>query len=704
MATTLKKQFLDYAGLAQFWGIIDAKFANKVDAVKVGSFRFDTTATDVTMKYTDSAASPKTYDIKLPMAVGGALPGDGDPQAGLLSAADKATIDDINNKINDMAPFHGLKIAGKEIYLPGKRGNIGLDFVTGGSVADGTRTAKIELVDLAYRDTYGSNTWSTIEAAEYEANSTKNNYYAFDGSYYKWSEDNVMGPVNNLGAPLMSAPVSSIDVSELVKAGLLNDADVVYRAAAEGVAEGMYLKLTFITNGAGNETKEVYINVTDLVDIYSEGEGIEISNDAMNSDEGIATGSARTGTIKVRVATAEKLGAVKVGYTDDTVKQLYKVQLDASGNAFVAVPWEHTSVNVTTGDANAAGEKYLVVTQNHDLTKTDANGIPTPSYSFNVEVGAGVKNAEALAGTSVQSVAVGTVSEEEGATGVSKDAYIKVSTEQMTRTVTDADGGQKNINAGTKVVAALTDSAKASLALADTAVQKIETSNVDRGDATHTPTGADLVVSLINDADAAYASEKGQKTIKVTLGEKTVASLDKADTALQTVSIMGTTLSVDSAVYETAQAVKALSLGNAANVNTATAIPAEAGEDDANFKSEVEAANGTKEARYTVATTKAVKTYVDAQNEAQSEVLRKYTDDAVAALDSSVSVTNGSADERAYGDAYGEGVVPHQVMVGVAQTDGKLTAATPYILGIADIADFAPLSSSDINTICGITA
>ena len=84
----------------------------------------------------------------------------GNAVAGMLSASDKALIDD--NKIN-AAPFHGLKIDGKEIYLPGKRGNIGLDFVTG-SVADGTRTAKIELVDLAYRDTYGTNKWDEITA------------------------------------------------------------------------------------------------------------------------------------------------------------------------------------------------------------------------------------------------------------------------------------------------------------------------------------------------------------------------------------------------------------------------------------------------------------------------------------------------------------------------------------------------------------
>lgn len=712
MATTLKKQFLDYAGLQQFWGIIDAKFANKVDAAKVGSFTFDAAPAGVTMKYTDSAVEPKTYDIALPMAVGGGKVGDGDPQAGLLSAADKAIIDDLENRINDMAPFHGLKLDGKEIYLPGKRGNIGLEFVTGGSVADGTRTAKIELVDLAYREAYGTNSWSEITAEEYEANASNNAYYAHDGKYYKWSEDNKKGPVNNIQAPLMSAPISSIDVSELVKAGLLNDADVVYRPASEGVAEGMYLKLIFITNGAGNETKEVYINVTDLVDIYSEGEGIEIANDAMNSDTGMATGSARTGTIKVRVATTEKLGAIKVGYTDDTAKQLYKVQLDANGNAYVAVPWEHTSVNVTTNDTNAAGEKYLVVTSAHELTKVDANGIPTPAYNFNVEVGQGVKNAEALAGTSVQSVSVGTVSEVEGATGVSKDAYLKISTEQMSRTTEDG----KTINAGTKVVASLTDSAEASLGLADTAVQKVVTANVDRGTdgyTNHTPTGDDLKVSLVNTAGNAYGTEKGEKTIKVTLGEKTVASLDKADTALQTVTIMGRTLdakTAENSIYTTAEAVQALSLGTAANVNTTEVVPNgvignEEGQlKDSDFQTEVTKADGTKEARYTVATTKAVKTYVDAQNEAQSETLRTYTDNAIKDLDSSVAVEWGTAEHADYTAAYGADAKPHQVMIGVTQTDGELTAASPYVLSVTDIADFAPLSSTDINTICGINA
>jgi hypothetical protein len=222
-----------------------------------------------------------------------------------------------------------------------------------------------------------------------------------------------------------------------------------------------------------------------------------------------------------------------------------------------------------------------------------------------------------------------------------------------------------------------------------------------------------LVVSLVNNAGTAYGTEKGEKTIKVTLGENTVASLDKADTALQTVTIMGTTLdakTAESSVYTTAQAVQALSLGTAANVNTTEVVPvgvigeAEGQLKDADFKTEVTTAEGTKEARYTVATTKAVKTYVDAQNDAQSETLRKYTDDKIADLDSSVAVTWGTSEHADYTAAYGADAKPHQVMVGVTQTDGELTAADPYILSITDIADFAPLSESDIKTICGITA
>lgn len=692
MATTLKKQFLDYAGLQTFWSIIDHKFANKTDAVKVESFSIaNRTKDNFDIAYTDSndaiagTAATKGYAFTLPAA--------DEEHAGLLSAEHFALIDDIDNKINEAAPFHGLKLSGNEVARDGaKRANIGLNFVTEGSVDAGTRKAYIDLVDLNYPET---GTWSALDAADYDATKPHHTAYTKDGetTYWVWSVEGAKGPVNNLGEPLYNKPVSRIDVSELVKAGLLQDADVILKEGA------MYLKLVFITNGAGTETKEVLINVTDLVDIYTEGEGIEIVNDAMSAGD-----NSREGTIKLRVANYgnnNELGGIRVGYASVPAKQQYKVQLDANGNAFVAVPWAHTTVSATTNGANGEGSPYLVVTTTPTTTQTvddNGNAIVTTNYDINVEAGEGLKRAENLAKTAVQTVKVGAISEDtpvisgDGQVGITKDAYLKVET---------VDNGGWGRYAKTE----LTDSAKASLGLADTSVQNVVTTTVERGDE-HTPTeGTDLVVSLVNNANGDYNDEKGQKTITITLGERTTASLDKADTAMQTVTIMGTTLDIDDPIYETAEAKKALSLGEAAYVNTVNVMPDAVAdtEHEADFKSNVLTPEGTQEARFHVATTYAVKKYVDDENDAQSEVLRKYTDDAVAALDSSVEVAYGEATYADYVAAYGEGVLPHQVMVGVTQEDGKLKSATPYVLGITDIADFAPLSTADINTICGIT-
>lgn len=694
MATTLKKQFLDYAGLQTFWNIIDHKFANKTDAVKVDSFSIaNRTKDNFDIAYTDSndanagTAAKVGYSFTLPAA--------DENNAGLLSAEHFALIDDIDNKINEAAPFHGLKLDGNEVARDGaKRANIGLDFVTEGSVEDGTRKAYIDLVDLNYPET---GTWSTLDAADYDATKPHHTAYTKDGetTYWVWSVEGAKGPVNNLGEPLYNKPVSRIDVSELVKAGLLQDADVILKDGA------MYLKLLFITSADGTETKEVLINVTDLVDIYTEGEGIEITNDAMSAGD-----NSREGTIKLRVANYDgnnTLGGIRVGYTTSDVKQQYKVQLDANGNAFVAVPWAHTTVSATTAGVNGEGDPYLVVASTPTTTQTvddNGNAIVTTNYEISVEAGDGLKRAENLAKTAVQTVKVGAISEDtpvisgDAQVGITKDAYLKVET---------VDNGGWGRYAKTE----LTDSAKASLGLADTSVQNVVTTTVERGDEEHTPTeGTDLIVSLVNTANGDYKNEKGQKTIKITLGEKTTASLDKADTAMQTVTIMGTTLDIDDPVYETAEAKQALSLGNAAYVNTVDVMPDVAAEtaNEADFKSNVLTPEGTQEARFHVATTYAVKKYVDDENEAQSETLRKYTDDAVAVLDSSVEVANGEATHADYVAAYGEGVLPHQVMVGVIQEDGKLKSATPYVLGITDIADFAPLSTADINTICGITA
>ena len=715
---TLKKQFLDYAGLQQFWGIIDAKFANKTDAAKVGSFVVLTKdeqnapyKSDLLVAYTDSSTDKNGYSFTLPAAT--------DTHAGLLSADDKSLIDNINNKINDMAPFHGLKLAGKEVSLTGKRANIGLNFDATGSVENGTRQAFIELVDIDYP----AGTWVSIEKSEYEANSDKVNYHAYEDktvtpatvTYWRWDVAEgaaTAGPINNLGAPITQKAISRIDVSELVKAGLLRDADVVVNDDA------MYLKLVFITSGDGEGEKEVLINVTDLVDIYKPGEGIEITQAPLSADDKMEEGSARESTIKLAVAkvttdadgnvTKNELGGIRIGYTTDNAKQAYKVQLDAEGNAFVAVPWEHTTVSATSEGTGSGDKPYITVkvTPTTDTVKdVNGNDIVTRNFDVNVEAGEGIKNAEKLAGTSIQTITVGTVTADGADSTVkvtSSDSYIELGM------VEKVDGDFK---LGRDITLELTDSAKASLALADTAVQGITTTTIVRGDATHTPIGDDLVVSLVAADDSEYANEKGEKTIKITLGGKTVASLNKADTALQKVKIMGTDINCDDEDgYTAAEATKALQLGSASNVNVTEVMPdVEVTEaNDAQFKSNVTYVDTTTmtektEARYTVATTKAVKGYVDSEIATLDQNLRGHVQTSIEALNSTATV--GVNNEYAYDDlyklAYGSETKAQQIMVGVEQANGKLVeAATPHTLSVSDIADFAPISAAQITALC----
>lgn len=712
---TLKKQFLDYAGLQQFWGIIDAKFANKTDAAKVGSFVVLTKdeqnapyKSDLLVAYTDSSTDKNGYSFTLPAAT--------DTHAGLLSADDKSLIDNINNKINDMAPFHGLKLEGNEVSLTGKRANIGLRFDNSqGSVADGTRQAFIELVDLAYP----AGTWVSIEKSEYEANSDKVNYHAYEDktvtpanvTYWRWDTTGapVAGPINNLGAPITDKAISRIDVSELVKAGLLRDADVIVK---DGV---MYLQLMFITEG--DNDKEVLVNITDLVDVYNAGEGINIESGAIDAD-----GNSRQSTIKLDVAkvttdaegnvTKNELGGIRVGYTTDDDKQAYKVQLDANGNAFVAVPWKHTTVSATSEGKGSGDKKYLevkVTPTTETVTDVNGNEIVTTNFDVNVEAGEGIKNAEKLAGTSIQTITVGAVTADGANSSVkvtSSDSYIELGM------VEKVDGDFK---LGRDITLELTDSAKDSLTLADTAVQNIKATTVVRGDATHTPTGNDLVVALVAADGEAYGSEKGEKTINISLGDKTVASLNKADTALQKVKIMGTDIDIDDADgYTAAEATKALALGSASNVNVATEMPDVDATDanDAQFKSDVTYVDfatmtDKTEAQWTVPTTKVVKSYVDTEISTLDQNLRGHVQTSIEALNSEATV--GQNTEYAYTEeyklAYGTETKAQQIMVGVTQTNGKLEAAgTPHTLSVSDIADFAPISAAQITALCSGTA
>jgi hypothetical protein len=143
--------------------------------------------------------------------------------AGLMSAAQAATVDNFAAGVDALVPFTGLRINDTDVKIArvddGSRvSNIGLDFATETKTVDGKelKSTFIVLKDLAA-----------------------------DGT-----------------------AISKVDVTEFVKQGLLADTDII----TDTENNKTYLK--FYWNLANGETKEEVIDVSRLVDVYTNGNGI----------------------------------------------------------------------------------------------------------------------------------------------------------------------------------------------------------------------------------------------------------------------------------------------------------------------------------------------------------------------------------------------------------------------------------------------
>lgn len=75
-----------------------------------------------------------------------------------------------------------------------------------------------------------------------------------------------------------NAAISEIDTTDFVKDGMLESAELV--VDPKGQTKGTYIKLVWNTDG---EKDEMFINVTSLIDIYTEGNGITVSDDKVIS-------------------------------------------------------------------------------------------------------------------------------------------------------------------------------------------------------------------------------------------------------------------------------------------------------------------------------------------------------------------------------------------------------------------------------------
>lgn len=679
MAIDANKHFLDYSGLQTLWGIITNRFADKDKTVnKLTITTSDNGKTQTLVgSMIDTNAAPTTV----------VLPNASDEQAGLMSIEHFTAVRDLQTNIDKFAPFAGLKLDGNgtenganEVSLSGRKATIGLEYQVDRN-ADGTaKNAYIALVDPNY-PAVGS--WSQSDAESYNAAADKTNWVTpkdADGKllYYKWSVDGQAGPVNALGEPILSAPISRIDVTELVKTGLLIGSDVVVNP--EGYAEGTYLELTFNAVNAEGESipQTQYINVTDLVEIYTAGEGVSITDiTGTGMDD-----TPRTGVINVIAATDNTLGAIRTGFVEHDKR--YAVDLTAADEsdpskgekAFVYIPWdEHKVAVVSNGVDSVDGNKYLD-TEVTVSEKTLDDGSIEYTHTLSIEAGEGLKLAEGLAKTAVQSIIVNNTYAE-GDTQAKGSDFLVIS-----------DPVSLN-NKGTQVTVDLTTSAKDSLKLADSAVQTVDVANFKDEDRALAGEGDDIIITSPDDAN-----DKGKKAYTIALGERTKGSLNLADSAVQTLTVLGKTLNQNTVVLTADEAKQNMELGDAALVNITTDSTL------ATQQSLVTKADGSTENRNTVATTAAVKTYVDdvaADTKTKYESLVQAT---VESLDSEATAGTVAAENTA------QEAEAQTVFTKIVIEDGKLVDAkcTKKALTINDITDFRALSDDEIKLICGVTA
>lgn len=228
------KKFLDEAGLSILWARITDLFASKASTyVPVGVAKYEdgtNKEAGISIVFNRLDDTTNTLELHIPNATNGT--------PGMMSPIDKHKLDELDTKFNENIKINTIKVGEKDKsveLLTDEYKNICWDFVYNST------TDTLDIIDNNQSDT------------------TKK--------------------------VLTSVYVNDF-IGDALLSGFLSEAKVIN--TKDGSNEiGPFIKLTFTTT-KNNETtvsEDIYINVADLIDIYTEGSGISIEQGTINDDK-----------------------------------------------------------------------------------------------------------------------------------------------------------------------------------------------------------------------------------------------------------------------------------------------------------------------------------------------------------------------------------------------------------------------------------
>lgn len=290
-----------------------------------------------------------------------------------------------------------------------------------------------------------------------------------------------------------NAILTSIDATAFIKDGMLDSAELVVNPT--GMTAGTYIALTFNTD-AKKET--IYINVTSLIDIYAAGNGLDLTERAFSiklaaDAEGdknylkvTEAGLATTGIDTAIKTAADKALADAKTYTDGLIDELTN-----ANDGILAQAKKYTDDEIL-----ALNETLTAVIEENELTASNAlNDLNTRVGVLEAIDHEAYKAADAELKESLEDYVDGAIAD---VNSVAITATKDVIGDDDYVVATYGTGEDSR-----DVTITLSDTAKASLAAADTAIQKV---NVEEA-LIVTPTYADQTDATEVTIDLAEATK-----------------------------------------------------------------------------------------------------------------------------------------------------------------------------------------------------